>query len=549
MDQLEFSVEAEQALSSLMGTLRSTNEADLTTRLVKVSKHGTILEKALGRAKMREDIFSACNLGSLPEGLARVEIGKSGNWGTCSRRPGFFTDVVRNDSLDFQVSSYFSPRQACHLNGKAMEYADSYVSQLYSPCRQGRLRPLGLDEASARFHRTGLGFPVVSSNAEKYFAEVLSISRRIWESSGDPDWVTVLPGLAGLRGQPLGPPHDVNNPGGFSKTRLIFQMPRALTNLEKCLQAVLFDVLRERPEFSAWNSEHHVDVAMTRLLSSGRRVLSVDFKKFDQSVPFEVIDRIYAIIRSWFVLEATELVDFCQEVFKRSGILVPDRAGTKSDYEWLPGCARTGGVPSGSVMTNLIDSLVNAWVMAYAAAKLKTTILAACYQGDDAAVVFRGDPSMADLSGELSRDLGMTLSPTKSTYLVGQVTFLQNVHNFDHSYRGLQVGVRPIMHASNMMGSHERMDSFDWVADDYETIRVCQQAGYCLHHPRVTELCDWLAENDPFAKDVLARVKVDSAFYLKACEAVRRKDSNSQKGFSPQSLWSSPVFQYMLSKV
>jgi hypothetical protein len=155
---------------------------------------------------------------------------------------------------------------------------------------------------------------------------------------------------------------------------------------------------------------------------------------------------------------------------------------------------------------------------------------------------------MADLAGVLSEDLGMTLSAHKSVYEIGEVTFLQNVHWTDYRYGGLNVGVRPILHAANSMGSHEKVDSQGWVGSDYETIRFCQQASYCLHHPSVTQFCDWLADNDAFARDVLSRVKNDPEFYLKACEAVRRKDSNGQKGFSPQSLWSSPVFQYMLDR-
>jgi hypothetical protein len=353
----------------------------------------------------------------------------------------------------------------------------------------------------------------------------------------------------GYRGQSLGAPHPVKNPGGYAKTRLIYMMPRVLANLEKTIQKPLFDTLKFYPEFCAWLQARDVDVAMTRLLDTGRRILSIDFKRFDQSIPFEVIAKVYSVYRSWFVTEAEPLIDFCEEVVKRTGILIPDVGGTHGDYERLHGDARTGGMPSGCVMTNMTDSNVNAWVMAYTAKVLKTEILQAHYQGDDGVVVFKGDPSLDDISGVLSSHLGMTLSAAKCSYEKRSVQFLQNFHSAEYMYDDICVGVRPIMHASCAMVSHERMDGFDYVADDYETIRVCQQAGYCLHHPSVTELCDYLADHEPYAIDVLRRVKKDPGFYEKACEAVRRKDSNSQKGFSPQSLWSSPVFQYMLAKV
>jgi hypothetical protein len=549
MDPIEYSSEAEQALASLMGTLRNGNEADLTTRLVKVPKHGTVGEKARGRARMSQDIFDSCSLGSLLEPLAATEVAKQKKWGSFSRRPGMFTDAVRDDSLHKQTLRYFASREPCTLQNDAVKYANGYVSEFYESNRLGRLRPLDLDVAAVQFKKSGLGFPVVSSNVERYFEQVLAISRRIWDGGCDREWLTVLFALAGYRGQPLGPPDPDLNPGGYAKTRLIYMMPRALANLEKTIQKPLFDALKNVPAFCAWDSEHAVDVAATRLLSSGRRVLSIDFKKFDQSIPNEVLGKVYAIYRRWFVPEASDLIDFCEAIVKRTGIIIPDVDGTKGDYEVLSGVDRTGGMPSGCVMTNMSDSNVNAWVMAYTAKVLKTEILAGHFQGDDGAIVFKGDPSLADITGILSSHLGMTLSADKSSYERDSLTFLQNVHTPRYLVDDLCRGIRPIMHAANAAASHERADSADYVADDYETIRVCQQMGYCLHHPSVTEFADWLVDNDDFARDVLSRVRVDSDFYLKACDAVRRKDSNSQKGFSPQSLWASPVFQYLLSRV
>jgi len=532
-----------------MGTLRSGNKADLTTRLVSSDKHGTVLEKALSRARTAQSVFDFCKLGKLPSFLAEKELAKKEKFSTRSRRYGCFTDNLPNDSLWSQLNVYYtSPGQLTPLQGDAVDYANKYVSGLYRWQRQGKLSPYDLEDAAQLFHKSGLGFPVVSSNQERYREEVLAISRDIWNSGADPDWVGVLPGLAGYRGQPLCAPDERKNPGGCAKTRLIFMMPRALANLEKCIQKPLFDALKEHPEFCAWKQAHDVDVQMTRLLSQGKRVLSVDFKKFDSSIPFSVISKVYAIYREWFVPEAAPLIDFCEEVIKRSGIIFPDRDGEGGDYVVMPGSSRVRGMPSGSVMTNMTDSNVNAWVMAYSAKVLKMEILQGHFQGDDGAIIFTGDPSMEDLQGVLSTHLGMTLSADKSSYERDEVTFLQNVHHKSHTFEDLNVGVRLIMHATNAMTSHEKADDEAYVADDFETIRYCQQAGYCLHHPCATDLCDWLAVHDVYAKDVLERVRKDPQFFIKACEAVRRKDSNGQKGFTPQALMSSPVFQYMLSE-
>jgi len=549
MDPLVFSSQAEQALASLVGTLRAGNKQDLSTRLVRVSKDGSISEKALARARMAQDIFDACDLGRLPSWLASAEMEKKGKFSTRSRRYGCFTDNLPNDSLDKQARLYFSPREDRVLDGEAVDYANQYVSSFYPVHRYGRLRPLDLDEAAMCFHNSGLGFPVVSSDVGQHFQQVLAISRDIWNSGADPEWISVLPGLPGYRGQPLGPPHEDRNPGGCSKTRLIFMMPRALANLEKCIQKPLFDELKSNPTFCAWQSAEHVDREVTRLLTKGKRILSIDFKRFDTSIPFSVMSKVYAIYRSWFVPEAAPLINFCEEVVKRSGIILPDGDGEGGDYVVLPGSSRTRGMPSGCVMTNMTDSNVNAWVMAYSAKRLKCRISAGYFQGDDGLISFDGDPSLADLSGVLSTELGMTLSADKCSYEKDQVTFLQNVHHRSYLVDSLNRGVRLIMHATNAMSSHERVDDAEYRADDFDTIRYAQQAGYCLHHPSATQLCDWLGVNDDFARVNLARVKRDPDYFSRACEAVRRKDSNSQKGFSPNALLSSPVFQYLLSKV
>jgi len=226
----------------------------------------------------------------------------------------------------------------------------------------------------------------------------------------------------------------------------------------------------------------------------------------------------------------------------RSGIIVPGLAS--GSFACYPGAERTGGVPSGSVLTNLIDSLVNLWVMYYSAHRLGSRVLFALSQGDDGVYTFQGYPSKADLSGVIS-ELGMTMSEEKSMMSTECVHFLQNLHTRRYLIDGLSVGQRPFTHILNSAMSMERDDGKEWNRDCH-TIRWLQQWSEGDNHPSFHEACDWLYESDWMCKGILCRLCDDDTTYLsKLLACVSRKDSNAFFGLSVQGFLTSPVIQYL----
>jgi len=202
-------------------------------------------------------------------------------------------------------------------------------------------------------------------------------------------------------------------------------------------------------------------------------------------------------------------------------------------------------------MTNWIGSVANALVLHYAAYRCGSRVRSWYTQGDDGAVTFTRKVSLSAMAEVLSTDLGMTISPDKSLYEVGKVHFLQNLHSTDFVHKGLNVGVRPLMHLSNPMTSHERVDLAVWKRE-YDTVRFMQQILQGINHPRATELCDWLYDHDWCVREVIERVLItpDKAFVDAALLAVARKDSALRFwGNSPGMFLKSPVVLYLGERV
>jgi len=526
---------AEQSLRCTFGTLREGNGVDFTTRLQKKVPESM---KDRERARVAQSLFDACSLAHVPARLHSFELSKRLKVTNRSRRDRFYG----LDGLLSQCDKYFAARPRVLLNREARCGANRVVRELLPRSLRGKLRPLLLDDAAGRFDVSGLGFPYMSSDFRKFGTAALAWSKTIWDGGCDPRWVAKFPAVAGYRSQQRGV-DDLGVPHWFAKTRFIYMMPRVLTNIEKTVQAPLFEALRNcSVRFAAWDSADAVDREMTSLIKSGRKILSIDFKGFDASIPFEIIDEIYKIIRGWFVPEAAPLIDFCQEVFKGCGLLIPGK--TKDTYEEYLGARRSGGVPSGSVMTNLVDSLVNLWVMEYTARLLKTEVTAMYPQGDDGAVTYTVPPTLDDLQGELSK-IGMQISLDKTLYTIGHVHFLQDLHSDDCVIEGENKGMRPMMQLIANMTSFERVDGPEWT-ELFDTVRWIQQLSYGRHHPSATQACDWLYESDYVLKDAVGLLlRNDSDFIARAFQAVRRKDSNGFKGFTYSSMLSSPVFQYL----
>ena len=151
-----------------------------------------------------------------------------------------------------------------------------------------------------------------------------------------------------------------------------------------------------------------------------RFILAMDYSKFDATIPPMLIKLAFKIIKHNLELsrKEEELFDRYVTHFCTNGIIMPD------GFIYY---GRQGGVPSGSVFTSLIDSIVNAILIEYC--MQKGAMLATDYLvlGDDSIVGLARPVNKAEivsLIGELGvkvsdDDTFVTCARTEASYFLG----------------------------------------------------------------------------------------------------------------------------------
>jgi len=343
---------------------------------------------------------------------------------------------------------------------------------------RNRLSPAGLETAYNDMPRgTNLGLPFASADAE-YRPMVLELARAISRSgyAMQPD-----PCILYWRGQSRG----LDEP---PKQRTVWGYPHYLTLFELQLQIPLLKYLRNKMEFAAWNPPDTVNRAVTYVMDNSRQdILSVDFSRFDASAPNEMIDVIFDIMAKWFVPRVRDMIEYVRDSFLNIGLLTPEGILVE----------RNGGVPSGSGLTNLIDSLLQIFAFHYVAYRTNNTIDMHLVQGDDGVVAFH-DPWDLDEVVEYSAELNLKVSADKGGVSRTHVSFLQNHHSTDWVVDGKYVGIRPLARIIGSAMSYERFKSHWTGADD--SLRWIEQFNDGQYHPRFPEAISFLYSKDRYLR-------------------------------------------------
>jgi hypothetical protein len=292
------------------------------------------------------------------------------------------------------------------------------------------------------------------------------------------------PAVAGWRGQAAGlhvPP----------KQRLVWMMDHKETIDGLRILYPVLNRLRVLPGFSAWSNDLAVDTAITKLLQTasglGETVVSADYSGFDASVSYTLIQYVFDLLRYWFTDETKSLLDELETVFTTIPLVTPDGVFTN----------RKGGVPSGSALTNLVDTLVNVMAGRYAALKLGVTLQAFEVLGDDSVFVFHPFMGVDELSEVLS-ELGLESNPEKQFVSKRSAHFLQRWHSLDYLLSGEARGVRSLYRALNGIMSLER-----WVPTEQSkykylmAARAIMQINNVRWHPFFHKSVELVKEDEP----------------------------------------------------
>jgi hypothetical protein len=354
---------------------------------------------------------------------------------------------------------------------------DHVVGEVASLFSSHAYRPMDLSTAVDSMPRkTMLGLPTMSSD-ESLIPQYLQRAMNLASAH------EIYPFVAGWRGQPKGLHED-------PKQRLVWMADHVETILGLSILYPVLNRLRVLPGFSAWSSDVRVDEAITKLLQtakqSGDTIISADYSNFDASVSYTLIDSVWDLLRYWFTDGAKSRLDILEETFSQGGLVTPD--GVFND--------RKGGVPSGSALTNLVDTLVNLIAGKYVASRLGIKLQAFEVLGDDSVFVFHPSPKLEELS-KAFEELGLDSNPEKQFISDRSAHFLQRWHSLDYQLNGISRGVRSPYRALNGMMSLERwIDARDTKFRYLMSSRLIMQAENTRWDPRFHKFVELIKEDD-----------------------------------------------------
>jgi len=194
-----------------------------------------------------------------------------------------------------------------------------------------------------------------------------------------------------------------------SKTRLVWMAPLPTTIVGTRFSKRVMEALSRRRPFVWGLRGHEQGAIISEIESRFRYVYSLDFSKFDSTVPARMIDDAFRVARTHLDLNEDELGVWRRYVndFIHSRIIAPDGRVYQKHK----------GVPSGSAFTSIIDSIVNLILVSYMWEKVTGHSLPhdrVLVMGDDVIVGSNARIALSELASAAS-DLGFVLSVEKST--------------------------------------------------------------------------------------------------------------------------------------
>jgi hypothetical protein len=375
--------------------------------------------------------------------------------------------------LGENVAKYFDPKPL-QPNSWALDRATSMVESLV---QRGRLRPTTIESAVQRAPKsTNWGLPYMkkgSGSASQYAA----ISKEIIHGNYSLTW----PSLLGWRGQATGL-------DSAPKQRVVWMFPHSTTLIESTFLYPVLNILNQSSSFAGWRTSDYVDAAITDMMKTGLPLISFDASSFDSTISKELIERVYSCLRLWFQPEYSKLLTWMEDQFKATGIITPK--GIMN--------GREGAVPSGSGLTNLVDSLVNVMLYYYVGFALdagpKSQLVTVL--GDDAVWAYQDSTVDMEILEKTLKPLNITANPDKQYRSPDVVKYLQNV--FERQSNGGEVkGVRPSYRVLSGAMSYERFHR-GWNAE-MDSLRWIMQLENARNHPNFKELVNFVKNGDKLA--------------------------------------------------
>lgn len=277
------------------------------------------------------------------------------------------------------------------------------------------------------------------------------------------------------------------------KTRNVWGYPIADTILEAMFFQPWQNFERTLSYRAAMVHPDELAKAVTKIIlkakETGRVILSIDFAAFDASVRCQYILKAFDRISRCFPSQFKPTIDYIAGRFCSIAIITPD------------GILRgLHGVPSGSMWTNTIDSIIQLGI-ALTCAFLCTEYIQV--QGDDGIyMLYRHE--VDELYKTFER-AGLNVSVDKSHVADDYAMFCQNLYHLDYiKPDGVIYGIYPVYRAIChlvYMESHTDFVKVDVSSKDYYGIRTVSILEHCKHHPLFEDLVRFVFAREKYKLD------------------------------------------------
>lgn len=193
------------------------------------------------------------------------------------------------------------------------------------------------------------------------------------------------------------------------KTRLVWAAPLSTTIVGSCFSKPIQDRLARNRPYTWGLHQYEKSALIEELTSRYRYVYSIDWSKFDSSVPAWLINDCFRAVRSCLDLDEMEEKAYWKYVndFIHTRIVLPD-GGVYQVHK---------GIPSGATFTSLIGSMANLYMlnyMWYRATGHGLSEKQVLVMGDDAVVGVNHRVELAELVGP-AEECGFKLNAHKSS--------------------------------------------------------------------------------------------------------------------------------------
>jgi hypothetical protein len=327
---------------------------------------------------------------------------------------------------------------------------------------------------------SNLGLPAFSRE-RRYVSDYVDRAERVIRGGYKED---IWPAVLFTRTQATGPT-------SLPKQRDVWGEDHVETIIGSTIQKPVLEAVRHMEQFAAWNDLDVVDRVATMLLRRTKGpILSIDFSSFDKSVPAKWIEAAFDLLKHMFRPEYRSRIEWLHRQFATVGLLTPDGVYT----------GRGGGVPSGSALTNLMDSFVHWLIYEHVASQLEVRPTGSTFMGDDGLWLFDPFPPIDEIMGVI-KDIGMVANAEKQMVNKERVHFLQRFHSTDWELEGIFRGVRPTNRTlGSAMSFEHRIDPRKW-PKAMHTVRWVLQWENNRWHPQFRSFCKLLWKGDKYLQE------------------------------------------------